>query len=122
MDLCKILVVDDNLDLAQSIAMLLEQHDQAAVAVGTVREAVDLLDDDPTIKLVVTDIRMPDVSGLDLRRVLRHRFPKLPVILMTGLPLSDDDPAPANVVVLQKPFPIEALIKAIAARLAADAK
>jgi len=118
----KILVVDDNLDLAQSIAMLLDQHEQAAVAVATVREAVDLLDDDPSIKLVVTDIRMPDVSGLDLRRVLRHRFPKLPVILMTGLPPSEEDPAPANVVVLQKPFPIQALMQLIAERLSADAK
>ena len=118
----KILVVDDNLDLAQSIAMLLEQHGRPAIAVATVREAVDLLDDDPAIQLVVTDIRMPDLSGLDLRRVLRHRFPKLPVILMTGLPPSEDDPAPANAVVLQKPFPIEALVKLIDERLNADAK
>ena len=118
----KILVVDDNLDLAQSIAMLLEQHDRPAIAVATVREAVDLLDDDPAIQLVVTDIRMPDLSGLDLRRVLRHRFPKLPVILMTGLPPSEDDPAPANAVVLQKPFPVEALVKLIDERLNAEAK
>jgi len=122
MALSKILVVDDNLDLAQSIAMLLEQHEQAAVAVATVREAVDLLDEDPSIALVVTDIRMPEVSGLDLRRVLRHRYPKLPVILMTGLPPSDEDPAPANVVVLQKPFPIDHLIQMIAERLGDDAK
>jgi two-component system response regulator HydG len=119
---CKILVVDDNLDLAQSIAMLLDQHDWPAVPVATVREAVDVLDEDSTIGLVVTDIRMPDVSGLDLRRVLRHRFPQLPVVLMTGLPPSDEDPAPANVDILQKPFPITDLLKVIAARLNFAAK
>jgi len=115
-----ILVVDDNLDFAQSIVALLKLHDRAAVASGTVRQALDLLDDDPSIVLVVSDVRMPDVDGLDLRRVLKHRFARLPVVLMTGLPLTSDDVLPHGTLILQKPFPIEQLLKAIDERLPPD--
>jgi FixJ family two-component response regulator len=113
----KILVVDDNLDFAESIAILLESNGRPAVAMASVREALDALDDDPSIGLVVTDIRMPGVDGFDFRRVLRHRFATLPVVLMTGLPVTDEDVVPRDVAIFQKPFPIEALLKVITERL-----
>jgi len=115
-----ILVVDDNLDFAQSIVALLQLHGRNARASGTVRQALDLLDEDSSIALVVSDVRMPDVDGLDLRRVLRHRFTRLPVVLMTGLPLTSDDVLPHGTLILQKPFPIERLIEAIDERLPPD--
>ena len=109
----RILVVDDNLDLADTLAMQLEHLGHPALARGSVRDALDALDDDPSIRLVITDIRMPDVDGLDFRRVLKHRFPALPVVLMTGLPLSEEDMVPRNVEVLQKPFTTDALLRAV---------
>ena len=45
----KVLVVDDSLDFAQALAAQLVYHRRAAVAVGSVRDALDLLDEDPTI-------------------------------------------------------------------------
>jgi DNA-binding NtrC family response regulator len=108
----KLLVVDDNLDFAETLAIQLALSGHAAVAVGSVEQALDILDEDPTIGAVVSDVRMPDVDGLDFRRVLRHRFPNLPVILMTGLPVEEEDLARARV--LQKPFPVTELIAALA--------
>ena len=108
-----ILVVDDNLDLAETLVAQLAHHGHAAVAAGSVRQALDLLDEDPTIGVVVSDVRMPEVDGLDLRRVLRHRFPKMPIVLMTGMPIVEDDCVPAHVMVLQKPFSIKAMIAAL---------
>jgi two-component system C4-dicarboxylate transport response regulator DctD len=116
----KILVVDDNLDFAESIAILLESNGRPAIAMASVREALDALDDDPSIGMVITDIRMPGVDGFDFRRVLRHRFASLPVVLMTGLPVTDDDVVPRDVAILQKPFPVEALLKAVAERVQGD--
>src|SRR4030095_12496069 len=104
-----VLVVDDNLDFAESIAILLESHGQPAIAVDTVRGALDALDENPAIGLVVSDIRMPSVDGFDFHRVLKYRFESLPVVLMTGLPLSDEDNPPRNIRILQKPFPLEEL-------------
>jgi two-component system NtrC family sensor kinase len=109
----KILVVDDNLDFAETLATQLVHRGHAAVAAGSVRQALDLLDDDPSIGVVVTDVRMPGVDGLDFRRVLGHRFPKLPVVLMTGMPAEKEDRVPSDIIVLQKPFSIDAMITAL---------
>jgi two-component system response regulator AtoC len=80
-----------------------------------VREALDLLDEEPQrIDVVVSDIRMPGADGFDLFRVLRHRFPDLPVILITGNPTTSDDVIPRGVTILQKPVGIVELEQAIA--------
>ena len=112
-----VLVVDDNLDFAEATALLLESHGQPAIATATVRGALDTLDDNPAIGLVVSDIRMPSVDGFDFLRVVRHRFSRMPVVLMTGMPITDDDVLPRDISILQKPFPVEALLKAIEERL-----
>ena len=116
-----VLVVDDNLDFAEGIARLLQSHGQPAIAMATVRGALDALDDDPAIGLVVSDIRMPSVDGFDFHRVLKYRFASLPVVLMTGMPLTDDDNPPHDARILEKPFPIEELLQVIAERLGGDA-
>lgn len=115
-----VLVVDDNLDFAESVAILLKAHGQPAIAMATVRGALDALDDDPSIGLVVSDVRMPAVDGFDFFRVLKYRFASLPVVLMTGLPITEEDNVPRDIRILQKPFPIEDLLKAIAERLPGD--
>ena len=112
-----VLVVDDNLDFAEGIATLLQSYGQTAIAQGTVRGALDALDENPSIGLVVSDIRMPSVDGFDFLRVLKYRFQSLPVVLMTGLPFTDEDNPPQDIPILQKPFGIDALLKAIAERL-----
>ncbi len=99
-----ILVVDDNRDTALSLATLLEVLGYTAIPAISAREAVDLLDETPTIRLVLSDIRMPDVDGFDLLRVLRHRFPELPIILMSGLPITSDDVIPREAAILEKPI------------------
>ena len=115
-----VLVVDDNIDFAEGIARLLQLHGQPAIAMATVRGALDALDDDATIGLVVSDIRMPSVDGFDFHRVLKHRFASLPVVLMTGMPLTDEDNPTRDVRILQKPFPIEDLLQAIAEHFRGD--
>lgn len=113
-----ILVVDDNRDLVTSTAELLELAGYDAIPAYSAREAVDLLDEIESIDLVLSDIRMPGVDGFDLLRVLRHRFPSLPIILMSGLPVTSDDIVPAGAVILTKPFDPAQLQECVAAKLA----
>ena len=109
----KILVVDDNADFAEILAVLLTQHGHPATAADGAERALDKLDEDAAIGVVITDLRMPGVDGMDFRRVVRYRFPNMPVLLMTGMPLDLDDPPPADAVVLQKPFSFQAVIAAL---------
>jgi two-component system response regulator GlrR len=67
---------------------------------------------------VLSDIRMPDVDGFDLLRVLRHRFPALPIILMSGLPVTPDDVVPTRATILTKPIDPARLLEAIKLKLA----
>ncbi len=112
-----ILVADDTRDAAEVIARLLEDVGYTALCAHSAREALDLLDEHSDIRLVLSDVRMPGIDGFDLVRVLRHRFPALPVILMTGLPVTDEDAAPTGVEVLQKPLEFALLDQRIKAKL-----
>jgi len=98
-----VLIVDDNHDAADALAMALREYGNTVTAAYSAREALDLLDEHPEIRLVVSDIRMPDVSGFDFRRVVRHRFPGLPMVMITGIPVTSEDVVPRDTAILQKP-------------------
>lgn len=99
-----VLVVDDNRDSVEGVALLLELSGRAVVRAYSAPEALDRLDEDPTIGLVLSDVKMPQLDGYDFFRVVAHRYPKLPVVLMTGYPIEDDDDPPPHADVLTKPF------------------
>ena len=108
-----ILVVDDNRDAADTTASLLETIGYTVLTAYSAREGLDHLDERPDIRLVISDIRMPDVDGFDFMRVVNHRFPDLPTLLTTGLPVTDDDVVPRGALILQKPFAAHALERAV---------
>ena len=112
-----ILLVDDNRDAVDAIAVLLRDSGHNVVKAYSARDALDLLDENPDIHLVVSDVRMPEVSGFDFRRVVRHRFPGLPMVLITGIPITSDDVVPRDAVILQKPIVLAELEQAIAEAL-----
>lgn len=110
-----VLVVDDNRDSVEGVAMLLESSGHPVVRAYSAPQALDLLDQDPSIGLVLSDVRMPQLDGFDFFRVVAHRYPKLPVVLMTGYPVSDGDDPPPHADVLTKPFDAQ-LLHTITAR------
>src|SRR5215831_1107447 len=115
-----ILVVDDDRDAADTIAVLLEASGMSVLSAYSAREGLDRLDERPDISLVVSDIRMPGVDGFDFLRVIKHRFPSLPTVLTTGLPVTDDDIVPHGALILQKPFAVDELKRAVAEQLRID--
>lgn len=77
-----VLVVDDENGPRQSLRMLLKELYDIRLASG-VDAAYRILDEEP-VELVITDIRMPGGSGLDLLRRVRQTHPEVQVILLTG--------------------------------------
>jgi two-component system response regulator HydG len=77
----QIVVVDDKLALADTLADGLVDRGYAARAFGKSREALAVIEREP-IDLVVTDLRMPELDGLALLDAARRR--NIPVIVMTG--------------------------------------
>jgi putative two-component system response regulator len=79
----KILVVDDDPFVLESVSTILSDYRYSVVPCSHAREAMDLVREN-SIDVVLTDIKMPDISGLDLLDNLHKFNPQLPVILMTA--------------------------------------
>ena len=79
----RILVIDDENVIRELMREILERAGYDTIGAGTADEALDLLADNE-IGLVVSDIVMPGLTGLELLEEVRARRPSLPVILVTG--------------------------------------
>ena len=79
-----ILVVDDTADILELTAAVLEQTGYGVIRCGGSREAVVALSDGHAIDLLVTDIMMPEMDGVELARQARVLRPSIPVLYLTG--------------------------------------
>ena len=117
MPACVILVVDDDRDVAETVAALLEAMGMSVMPAYSAHDGLALLDERPDVRLVISDVRMAGVDGFDFIRVVKHRFPAIPTLLMTGLPITDDDIIPHGALILQKPFAADELRRAVEKQL-----
>jgi len=78
-----VLVVDDEEAICRVTAALLELSGFEVRVARNGREALEIANDQ-TIDLVLTDVSMPLMSGLELGATLRERKPALPVVYMSG--------------------------------------
>jgi CheY-like chemotaxis protein len=87
----RILFVDDDAGLRSLFSALLTAHGyQASVACDGL-EAMDVLER-CLPDLIISDLRMPRMSGFELCSFVRRRYPQLPVIIISGEFLSPSDP------------------------------
>ena len=78
-----ILVVDDEPNSLFGICQVLNDEGYKVISTGSGREALQKLETEP-VKIVVTDVRMPDLDGMELLSEIRRIDPHIPVILMTA--------------------------------------
>src|SRR6201994_516179 len=81
--MARILVADDEPGLREFVTDSLELDDHAVVPAKDGREAARLLDE-RGFDLVITDLKMPGLSGMDLLRKVRAEQPEVEVIMMTA--------------------------------------
>ena len=80
-----ILIVDDEASLRQTLARILQRAEYEVTTTANGNEALKLLSQH-AFDLVYLDIRMPDISGLEVLKMIHARYPELPVILFTAQP------------------------------------
>jgi len=83
LDSKRILVVDDQASMREMLADLLDMMGHEAIAVEGGPQALQLLAES-TVDLVITDLNMPEMDGMELMMQIKERNPKLPVIIITG--------------------------------------
>jgi two-component system, LuxR family, response regulator FixJ len=76
-------VIDDDEALRESLAFLLRTAQLEVKSYASAKAFLDALPDE-SLRCVITDVRMPDISGIDLLRRLRELKIAVPVIVMTG--------------------------------------
>jgi DNA-binding NtrC family response regulator len=79
----KILVVDDEENVCQSIKKVLSRRGYDVSQALTVDDAVKLIQE-MSFDLVITDMMIPGTSGLELLQIIRDHYPELEVIMITG--------------------------------------
>lgn len=80
----KLLLVDDEKDFVDTLAERLQLRGFQVLTAIDGESALRIIENDPP-QLVVLDIMMPGLSGLDVLQQIKNRAPQTPVILLTGL-------------------------------------
>jgi len=81
----KVLVVDDNKTNRRILQLQLEQLQLVPIMAEGGTEALSILEVDPTIDLVITDMQMPDMDGLMLSTLIKKRNKQIPIVLLSSV-------------------------------------
>jgi FixJ family two-component response regulator len=121
-DLSTVFVVDDDAQTVASLGWLLEAEGLNVVGYSSARELLD--DFDPQAHgCLIVDVRMPDMSGLELQDELARRGGRHPIIFITGfgdVPTCSQAYRSGAFDFLEKPLDDHALIEVVHRALAAD--
>ncbi len=82
--MARVLVVDDDVSLREFLTIFLRKEGHEVVVAGNGLQALEVLQHDTAIDLVLCDVRMPRMSGLDLLSELQERGIKSQVVVMTA--------------------------------------
>ena len=108
----KVLVVDDERDLADVAGALLSAHGIANRVVYSAREGLRAIEEDHDINAVFSDIMMPEMTGLHLAREIKDRYCGVKVVLTSGFTSLDVLAAhERSYMFTSKPYRIESVIK-----------
>lgn len=124
--MARILVLDDDQDILRIIQLRLEKNGHTVVGVSSPQKALELVLAGELPDIVVLDISMPEISGIEVLQTLRVGFgmERLPAIFLTARRKEEDVEAgqALGATYLTKPFVASVLFKAIDSALAASRK
>jgi CheY-like chemotaxis protein len=108
----RILLCEDDELIRTAVAEMLQNKGHVVEETSTARQALEIYDES-LFDLLVTDVGLPDSSGVDLAKALRARSPELPVVFATGRFDDDIVPSEKRTRTILKPYGSEDLLVAI---------
>ncbi len=106
-----LLIVDDEQSYRQLLTLVFEHEGHYLRTAANGREAIEMLQQEPA-EVIITDVRMPDMDGIELLRNVREFLPDIGVILMTAFATVDTAREAFKLGAddfIQKPFDVEEL-------------
>jgi two-component system chemotaxis response regulator CheY len=94
MDICasthgKILIIEDDMDIRDVLKLQLEQGGHQVIEAKDGQEGIDLMKKGSNllqVGLIITDIRMPKVNGVEAIDYIKANAPSIPIMVITGYP------------------------------------
>jgi signal transduction histidine kinase/CheY-like chemotaxis protein len=122
-----ILIVDDELPIRSALARYLSRLGYRVIEAADAAQAYSQMEQhDWRVDLVLTDVRMPDTTGLDMADRLHERAPTLPILFMSGQAETPVRAGPNGVPprddTIDKPFDLQVVAERVRSKLAAAAR
>lgn len=108
----RVLIVDDEPEILSLLADYLSSLGYDPVVYAAAKEALDEFRAG-FFDVLITDLRMPGLKGLDLMAALRERDPALAMVIITGTPGELEAGVPPDVEVIEKPIALDRLRAAV---------
>jgi len=109
----RLMIVDDDPEVRVIVAEFLEDFGYRVLQADGGAQALDLLANTGDLRMMITDIRMPDMSGIELADLAAQRQPDLKIILISGYFVAQQ----VDRRFLRKPFRMKELEAAVRAEL-----
>jgi two-component system, chemotaxis family, chemotaxis protein CheY len=110
---CTILLVDDDPDIRSLTRTFLEHEGYNVFSSGTAERAAQIFRSVPQIDLLITDLYMPGRSGLELAHELKALRSELPVLMISGGVMADEELGTEGWSFLAKPFRLPDLLATV---------
>src|SRR5258708_6027706 len=114
----RVLIVEDDHANSQTLSALLAVLGHTSTVAERGDEALRLLQSDPQLDVVISDVVMPGMNGIDFARRARETRPGMPVVLVTGQADVLDSVLESGAVALLKPYSSDALREVLCETLA----
>lgn len=105
----KILLLDDEYTILETSKMMLELLGFSVMGSTSPVKALETLRDEGPFNLVITDLEMPEMNGREFSQKVRETSPGVPVVVVSGYVLDDDEWMPDFDGMLMKPFRVDDL-------------
>jgi DNA-binding response OmpR family regulator len=112
-----VLIIDDQESMRSIIAQMLRDHGFQVSTAGDGQEGLHLFEQDPaSFNLILVDVNMPTIDGIQFLKLIKAKNPKMPVILITAMNeevvavLGKEYKADG---VIKKPFLVDEAVKTI---------
>ena len=84
MPLANVLLVDDEVPFVQTMTKRLTKRDLRITSAFNGQEALDKLEEDRSVEVVILDVKMPGMDGNETLKEIKRRYPLVEVIMLTG--------------------------------------
>lgn len=84
MPIAQVLLVDDEVPFVETMTKRLSKRDLQVFAAFSGKESLEKLKEIPEIEVVILDVKMPEMDGIETLREIKRNFPLTEVIMLTG--------------------------------------